>query len=75
LGVRSGYSDWIAGGLNNAHLASVATYYDCVPGFERLLGIDGGDLPRFYSAVRELARKPRAERHAQLCAAQPSDLR
>jgi predicted aminopeptidase len=75
LGVRSGYSDWITEGLNNAHLASVATYYDCVPGFERLLSVNGGDLPQFFSAVRELSRKPRAERHAQLCASQPSDLR
>ena len=36
-GMRSGYDDWFEAGLNNAHLASVATYFDCVPGFERLL--------------------------------------
>ena len=71
LGVRSGYRDWAEEGLNNAHLASVATYYDCVPGFERLLNQHGGDLPSFYAAVRELARKPREERHAQLCRTLP----
>src|SRR5262249_44677362 len=59
LAVRSPYRDWSEEGLNNAHLASVATYYDCVPGFERLLSQQGGDLPAFYAAVRELARKPR----------------
>ncbi|HEU4625954.1 MAG TPA: aminopeptidase [Steroidobacteraceae bacterium] len=67
LGGRSGYDDWIEEGLNNAHLASVATYYDCVPGFTRLLALHNGNLPEFYDAVRELAKKPRAERHALLC--------
>ena len=37
LGVRTGYDAWLDAGLNNAHLASIATYFDCVPGFERLL--------------------------------------
>jgi predicted aminopeptidase len=65
-GVRSGYEEWITSGLNNAHLASVATYFDCVPGFERLLAREDGDLPRFYAAVRALARAP--QRHRELCA-------
>jgi predicted aminopeptidase len=71
LGARSPYRDWMAQGLNNSHLASVATYFDCMPGFERLLAVNNGDLPAFYAAVRELARKPRAERHAQLCRSPP----
>jgi predicted aminopeptidase len=62
------YDDWIASGLNNARLAAAATYYDCMPGFMRLLKEQGGDLLRFYAAVRTLARQPRAERHARLCA-------
>jgi predicted aminopeptidase len=61
------YEEWLRAGLNNAYLASVATYYDCVPGFERLLAAQDGDLLRFYAAARELARRPRSERHAQLC--------
>jgi predicted aminopeptidase len=76
FGGHSGYNEWIEQGLNNAHLASVATYYDCVPGFERLLALHNGNLPQFYAAVRELSRKPRADRHAQLCVSQPvADLR
>jgi predicted aminopeptidase len=68
LGVRSPlYDRWIAAGLNNAELASVGTYYDCVPGFERLLRQEDGDLPRFYAAARRLAREPQAVRDAQLC--------
>ena len=61
------YDDWLGQGLNNARLASVATYYDCVPGFQRLLAREDGDLERFYAAVRALAKMPLAQRHARLC--------
>jgi predicted aminopeptidase len=61
------YDSWLKEGLNNAHLASVATYYECVPGFERLLAEQGGDLQRFYAAARELSKQPRAIRHDRLC--------
>jgi predicted aminopeptidase len=61
------YNPWLKEGLNNAHLASVATYYQCVPGFQRLLAQQSGDLVRFYEAARGLAKESRAERHAQLC--------
>jgi predicted aminopeptidase len=64
---RSGYLNWIEDGLNNAHLASVATYFDCVPGFERLPEAQGGDMTKFYAAVKELAGKPKKERHASVC--------
>ncbi len=67
-GGRSPYSAWLSEGLNNAHLASVATYFDCVPGFERLFEASGGDFTAFYEAVRELASLPRAQRHARVCA-------
>lgn len=61
------YDRWIAEGLNNADLASVGTYYDCLPGFERLLRKAGGSLPRFYAAARRLAHEPRPERDRQVC--------
>jgi predicted aminopeptidase len=57
---------------NNARLASLATYFDCVPGFERVLAEQGRDLPRFYDAVRALAKLPRETRRAQLCRPPPS---
>lgn len=66
-GLASGYARWFDTGLNNAVLASVATYYGCVPGFERVLRASDGDLPRFYAAVKGLAAGPAAER-AALCA-------
>ena len=65
--LRSGYDAWFEAGLNNAQLASVATYFDCVPGFERLLEAHHGNLPEYYAAVRALARGPAAGRRA-LCA-------
>ncbi|HTV50367.1 MAG TPA: aminopeptidase [Steroidobacteraceae bacterium] len=61
------YEDWLEQGLNNADLASLATYYDCVPGFQRMLAQQHGDLQRFYQAVRELARLPQRERDAAVC--------
>jgi predicted aminopeptidase len=69
FGAPSGYGTWLAKGINNAQLASVATYDDCMPGFRRLLAQQDGDLVRFYAAVRALARQPRAQRDAQVCAA------
>jgi predicted aminopeptidase len=56
------YDLWINAGLNNAHLASIGTYYDCVPGFQRLLQANGGDLPSFYAAVRKMRRDVAARR-------------
>jgi len=64
--LHSGYDSWIDAGLNNAHLASIATYSDCVPGFQQLLAQQGDDLSRFYAAVRKLKRDPAGRR--ALCA-------
>jgi predicted aminopeptidase len=66
-GVKSALADELAAEPNNARLASLATYYDCVPGFESVLAREQHDLPRFYDAVRELAKLPREARRAQLC--------
>jgi predicted aminopeptidase len=67
----SGYDRWFAQPLGNAQLASVAIYTQRVPAFEALLRQQGGDLPRFYAAVRELAALPAAERNARLDALAP----
>jgi predicted aminopeptidase len=66
-GFRSGYSLWLQTGLNNAHLAAVATYHDCVPAFERLLSTKLNSLPAFFDAVRVLAKQAPAARR-QFCA-------
>jgi predicted aminopeptidase len=66
----AGYDRFFAG-VNNAHLASVATYEELVPAFRALLARENGDLPRFYAAVKELARLGKAERDRQLAALAP----
>ncbi len=62
----AGYDRWFAAKPNNATLASVALYTDLVPAFRALLEREGADLPRFYAAVKELARLPQVERDARL---------
>ncbi len=66
-GGRSPFDAWFAGDLNNAYLASIATYYDCVPGFERELAAAGGRLDVFYRRVHALATLSHAARHAAVC--------
>jgi predicted aminopeptidase len=75
------YDGWFARPMNNAQINSVATYYHLVPGFERLLALNGGDLEKFYGAAQRLAKEPKAARHARLKelgmaarAAAPADL-
>lgn len=60
--------DWLFGAdLNNAALATVATYRDCVPGLEATLAAAAGDLARFYAEARRLAGLSQRERHAAVC--------
>ena len=62
----AGYDTWFGRALNNAHLAAVATYEDCVPGLTRELEA-AQSLQAFYDRAAELARLPRAESHALVC--------
>jgi len=66
-GGHAPFDSWFEGEINNAHLASIATYYDCVPGFERELAAVGGDLNAFYRRVGELAKLDRTARDAAVC--------
>jgi len=66
-GGHAPFEAWFDGEINNAHLASVATYFDCVPGFKRELEAVDGNLPAFYRRVHELARLDQARRDALLC--------
>ena len=66
---ESPFAAWFQGDINNAQLASIATYYDCVPGFERELEAAGGDLKHFYRRVSVLAKLDAAARDAAVCGA------
>jgi predicted aminopeptidase len=71
-GGYSGYDDWFAQPLNNAHLASIATYHDFVPGFKALLRKQP-NLQSFYVTARSLAALPKSLRDEQLTQLGESD--
>jgi predicted aminopeptidase len=62
----AGYDAWFSQQPNNAQLASATLYTRMVPAFQRLLADEGGDLPRFYRAVKHLGALPQDERLAAL---------
>ena len=66
-GGHAPFEAWFTEDLNNAHLASIATYFDCVPGFERELAAAGGDLGAFYERARALAKLDQEQRDARVC--------
>jgi predicted aminopeptidase len=66
-GGHAPFDAWFREDINNAHLASIATYFACVPGFVRELKAVGGNLPAFYRRVRELAKLDRARRDSLVC--------
>ena len=65
-GGYAGYDAWFARSLNNAQLASVATYQDCVPGLRRELE-EAGSMPAFFERAAALAQLDARRRHEQLC--------
>ena len=65
-GGYAGYDAWFARPLNNAHLASIATYMDCMPGLRRELDA-AGSLPEFYERAAALGQLKAQERHDRLC--------
>jgi predicted aminopeptidase len=67
-GGYAGYDGWFTRTLNNAHLAAVATYHDCVPGLLRELAA-AGSLAAFYARAEQLAELPPVARRAAVCAA------
>jgi predicted aminopeptidase len=61
-----GYDAFFQRPLNNAHLASVATYRDCVPGL-RLELARAGSLEKFYERAGELAKLSLRDRRRAVC--------
>jgi len=65
-GGKSPYADWFAEPINNAKLNTVAAYYDLVPAFHALLKENGGDVEKFYSAVRQISKLSKEKRKAKM---------
>ena len=61
----AGYDGWFARQLNNAHLASIATYHSLVPGFRALMKNEE-NLQAFYVVAKSLAALPPGLRQEQL---------
>lgn len=61
----TGYDGWFARQLNNAHIASIATYHSFVPGFRTLMK-DQANFQAFYATARSLAALPQGLRREQL---------
>jgi predicted aminopeptidase len=68
-GGHAPFDAWFAEDINNAHLASISTYFTCVPGFERELKAVDDDLPAFYRRVRALAKLDQSRRDVLVCGA------
>lgn len=66
-GGHAPFEAWFDSELNNAHLVSLATYFTCVPGFERELAAAEGNLTAFYARARALAKLDEEKRHALVC--------
>lgn len=65
---------WFRSDLNNADLASLATYERCVPGFAREFTLAGGHFRAFFRRIRAIAALDRADRDRAVCAAPPGAL-
>ncbi len=62
----AGFDHWFKRDLNNARLASVATYAQWVPAFLKLLKEAKGDLGKFYKDCEQLANLPLEQRRSRL---------
>lgn len=62
LGGGDGFRRWMAFGVNNAKLLSLATYQDAAPDFLALLERLHGDFASFHRAVERLGALPKTQR-------------
>ncbi len=60
------YDRWIFSGVNNAKVQSVATYYDYLPAFNKILSQQHGDLRLFYREIQRLMEMEISTRQAYL---------
>ncbi|MEM7467390.1 MAG: aminopeptidase [Pseudomonadota bacterium] len=59
----AGYDDWMTKDLNNAKIASVATYHSYDDAFQHILNNVDNDIARFLNAVRAIAALDQDARH------------
>ncbi|TNF96002.1 MAG: aminopeptidase [Gammaproteobacteria bacterium] len=59
-------SSWRYEKLNNARLGAIATYYDLVPAFKKLIEQSHGDMQLFYQQAKRIGRLSLSERQQAL---------
>ena len=64
-GGYSGYDQWFAEPITNAHFVLVATYEELVPAFQALHA-KSGSMKKFYANVQAMAKQDKARRREQL---------
>jgi predicted aminopeptidase len=64
------YTEWFAGDINNAKLATVAAYFDWVPAFEQLFLNSGQQFEVFLTQVEAMTHVSNGDRQQQLNALQ-----
>jgi predicted aminopeptidase len=69
------YTEWFAGDINNAKLATVAAYFDWVPAFEQLFLNSGQQFEVFLTQVEAMTHMSDGDRQQQLSALQSVRLR
>ena len=62
----SGYDNWFSEGLNNAQIATVASYNKFVPGFKSIFEQENGEFLKFYERIDEMSKTSKAARDAVL---------
>jgi len=60
------YDHWMLSGVNNAKVQSIATYYNYVPAFMRMLTQQQGNIEKFYLAIDAVMEMTAEERQAYL---------
>lgn len=65
-GGHIGFDAWMAGGLDNAKLATVSTYFTLLDAFERLFVEVSGDWQEFHRQADQLAAQAAGERRRSL---------
>ena len=62
----AGFDGWFSGPLNNAQLATIATYHHWVDSFMVLYHQQGRDWQRFYAVCEEISKKNKTVRNRTL---------
>ena len=73
-GIKTGFMEWFAGDLNNAHLGSIATYNSRLAAFVAMIEAHGRDFEAFFEYVDRLVELDTETRNRCLDAWEPDSV-